>query len=327
MADAADTSPPVPAAVSRRSSRNGPSGWCWRRWPSRASATARSTSVAAQLGIGPESLRHWVRQAEIDRGTRAGITTEERGASRSSNGRTASCGGPTRSSRAPRLSSRRSSTALGAMTRFIDAHRDTFGVEPICRTLAVAPSSYYAAKTRPPSARAVRDAALADVISRVHRANFAVYGVRKVWQPSAARASASGVTRSAGSCAALGLVGATRTKRVRTTRPASGRPAPADLVERVFAHPPPTACGWPTSPTSGPVGLLLHRLHHRRLQPRDRRLAGVALPAHRPRPRCPRDGHLVARRRRPQRGSSTTPTGGSSIWPSATPSGSPTPGP
>jgi putative transposase len=46
------------------------------------------------------------------------------------------------------------------MTRFIDAHRDQFGVEPICKVLEIAPSSYYAAKARPPSARAVGDAQL-----------------------------------------------------------------------------------------------------------------------------------------------------------------------
>ena len=73
------------------------------------------------------------------------------------------------------------------MIDYIDAHRDAFGVEPICRTLAaagvaVAPSTYYAAKTRPPSARAERDAVLRPEIARVHRDNFGVYGVRKVWR-------------------------------------------------------------------------------------------------------------------------------------------------
>ena len=68
------------------------------------------------------------------------------------------------------------------MITYIDAHRASFGVEPICRTLQVAPSSYYAAKSRPPSARRVSDATLTDVIVRVHRANFGVYGVRKVWK-------------------------------------------------------------------------------------------------------------------------------------------------
>jgi putative transposase len=60
------------------------------------------------------------------------------------------------------------------MTTFIDEQRARWGVEPICRTLAVAPSSYYAAKTRPPSARAVRDEALTDTLVRIHRANFGV---------------------------------------------------------------------------------------------------------------------------------------------------------
>ena len=54
------------------------------------------------------------------------------------------------------------------MTRFIDEHRDIFGVEPICRTLAIAPSTHYAAKTRPPSARAIEDERLKIKIERVH---------------------------------------------------------------------------------------------------------------------------------------------------------------
>jgi putative transposase len=53
------------------------------------------------------------------------------------------------------------------MTRFIEAHRDRFGVEPICRTLQIAPSTYYAHKSRPPSARAVADERLKVEITRV----------------------------------------------------------------------------------------------------------------------------------------------------------------
>ena len=56
------------------------------------------------------------------------------------------------------------------MTRYIDTHRDRFGVEPICRALQVAPSTYYATKRRPPSARAVRDAELAPKIQGWARA-------------------------------------------------------------------------------------------------------------------------------------------------------------
>jgi putative transposase len=68
------------------------------------------------------------------------------------------------------------------MTRFIDEQRVTHGVEPICRTLAIAPSSYYGARVRPPSARSLRDAELSADIGRIHLANYAVYGARKCWR-------------------------------------------------------------------------------------------------------------------------------------------------
>jgi len=66
------------------------------------------------------------------------------------------------------------------VTKYIDVFRSQFGVEPICRTLAVAPSSYYAARSRPPSARATADAELKLDIARVHRDQFGVYGARKL---------------------------------------------------------------------------------------------------------------------------------------------------
>jgi len=66
------------------------------------------------------------------------------------------------------------------MTTFIDEQRARWGVEPICRTLAIAPSSNYAAKSRPPSARSIRDGELAATIREVHRIHFSVYGVRKL---------------------------------------------------------------------------------------------------------------------------------------------------
>ena len=96
------------------------------------------------------------------------------------------------------------------MTRYIEAHRATFGVEPICRTLAVAPSSYYAAKVRPPSARSIRDADLKREISRIHAANFSVYGVRKLWRALRREGSPIGRDRAGGLMAALGLTGVSR---------------------------------------------------------------------------------------------------------------------
>jgi putative transposase len=71
------------------------------------------------------------------------------------------------------------------LVAYIDQHRDQFGVEPICRVLRraglqIALSTYYAAKSQPPSARAVADEQRLKVIREVHAANYGVYGVRKM---------------------------------------------------------------------------------------------------------------------------------------------------
>ena len=66
------------------------------------------------------------------------------------------------------------------MVRFIDEHRDEFGVEPVCTTLQVAPSVYYAAKSRPASARAVRDAVMIPILMAIWVKNYRVYGAHKL---------------------------------------------------------------------------------------------------------------------------------------------------
>jgi putative transposase len=68
------------------------------------------------------------------------------------------------------------------MIAYIHANRDRFGVEPICKVLPIAPSTYYAAGRRPRSARSRRDEELKVEIRRVHAENFGVYGARKVWR-------------------------------------------------------------------------------------------------------------------------------------------------
>ena len=125
------------------------------------------------------------------------------------------------------------------MTTFIDAQRVTFGVEPICRTLAIAPSSYYTAKVRPPSARSRRYAALNADISRIHQGNYAVYGARKLWRALRREGTPVGRDQVARLMRGLGLAGAVRGKVRRTTVPSELSPRPADLVERVFAAPAP----------------------------------------------------------------------------------------
>jgi putative transposase len=122
---------------------------------------------------------------------------------------------------------------------YIDAYRDEFGVEPICRVLQVAPSTYYAAKTRPPSMRSIEDERLKVEIVRVFEANYRCYGVRKVWRQlnregiRVARCTVARLMR------ALGLTGLVRGKAKRTTITGAEAARPADLVERDFRAPAP----------------------------------------------------------------------------------------
>ena len=123
---------------------------------------------------------------------------------------------------------------------FIDAHRDRFGVAPICRVLSehgctIAPRTYYAFKTRPASARAIRDSELRVEIRRVHFASRGgLYGVRKVWHQLANEGIIVGRERVARLMRAEGLQGVRRGKRVRTTIADDTAARPADLVDRKF---------------------------------------------------------------------------------------------
>jgi putative transposase len=122
---------------------------------------------------------------------------------------------------------------------FIDGHRHRWGVEPICRVLQVAPSTYYAARSRPPAARTLRDAQLKVEIERVHKDNFSVYGARKVWRQLGREGIAVGRDRVARLMGALGIAGVVRGKPRRTTTPAEADQRPADLVDRDFSAPAP----------------------------------------------------------------------------------------
>jgi putative transposase len=121
------------------------------------------------------------------------------------------------------------------MIAYIDANRDRFGVEPICRVLPIAPSTYYDATRRPASARALRDTQLKAEITRIHGEHFSVYGARKVWRQlhrEGIRVARCTVERLMGE---LGLRGAVRGKTRRTTTPDATATWPADLVERDFS--------------------------------------------------------------------------------------------
>ena len=126
------------------------------------------------------------------------------------------------------------------MVAFIDAHRGTYGVEPICDVLPIAPSTYFrekglAADPARRSARAQRDEVLRREIRRVYDANRQVYGVRKVWQQLRRErivVPRCGVERL---MRALGLQGVVRGRRTRTTVPEAAADRPMDLVTREFS--------------------------------------------------------------------------------------------
>lgn len=169
------------------------------------------------------------------------------------------------------------------LVEFIDQHRDRFGVEPICKVLAaagikIAPSTYYAARTRPPSARAVRDAGLVAVIRQVHKDNLGVYGARKIHAElnrkdvDVARCTVERLMR------AEGLQGISREKTRKTTvAEGAATPRPCDLVQRRFV-------------AQAPNRLWVADLTYIRTH------SGWVYAAHRSRARCPRYG-LVARQR------------------------------
>ena len=154
---------------------------------------------------------------------------------------------------------------MNQIVGFIDEHRDEHGVEPICATLSqaevpIAVSTYYAARSRPASARALSDAVLDDRIRQVHADNYAVYGYRKVWKVLNRQDREHPVARCtvARRMRALGLHGALPARSIRTTRPRKADVRPDDLLGRDFTAPAPdrrwvadiTSQPGPGSPTS-----------------------------------------------------------------------------
>lgn len=123
------------------------------------------------------------------------------------------------------------------MVDYIDRHRDRFGVEPICRVLQMAPSSYYAAKRRQrePSARARRDAVMAQVLMVLWVANRKVYGAHKLWLAARRAGHEIGRDQTARLMRELGIAGISRRrKRVFTTVADPDAVRAPDLVRRNF---------------------------------------------------------------------------------------------
>ncbi|NML76249.1 IS3 family transposase [Rhizobium sp. S-51] len=211
--------------------------------PSRWAAVS---SIAAKIGCSAHTLHEWVKKAEVDSGKRAGLPSDvaekmkalerENRELRQANEilRKASayfCPGGAR-------------PPTEAMISFIDEHRSVLGVEPICRLLPIAPSTYYEVVAKRTdvdrlSARARSDMVMKVEIRRVFNENFQVYGVRKVWRQlqregfDIARCTVARLMRT------MGLQGIFRGKPVKTTVFDKRAPCPLDRVNRHFKAPAP----------------------------------------------------------------------------------------
>ncbi|WP_156650071.1 MULTISPECIES: IS3 family transposase [Methylobacterium] len=213
-----------------------------------ASQWAAINSIAAKIGCSGETLRNWIRQSERDTRQRGGPSTDEREQIKALE----------RENRELRQANEilRKASAyfcdggarppFQAMKAFIDEHRDAYGVEPICKVLPIAPSTYHAhaARRADPGklpARARSDAALMVEIRRVFEANFHVYGVRKVWRQLGREGIVVARCTVAWLMRAMGLKGVVRGKTVRTTIPDPAAKCPLDRVNRRFKAPRPNA--------------------------------------------------------------------------------------
>ncbi|WP_407640225.1 IS3 family transposase [Agrococcus casei] len=199
--------------------------------------------VGQRVGVNPDTLRGWVKQAQIDSGERPGVTTTDAKRIKDLEGEVRELKRANEillaASKFLRAGAR---PATAVVVEFIDHHRDRFGVEPICRVLTehgvkIAPSGYYAFKKRLPSKRALRDAELVIEIERVfwdRDLGRGISGVRKIWR----LLHRQGITVSRCTVERLmrqqGLRGIRRGKQFVTTKPDAAAPRADDHVQREF---------------------------------------------------------------------------------------------
>src|SRR5580700_9269674 len=210
-----------------------------------ASRWAAVSSIAAKIGCTAQTLHEWVKKAERDSGVRAGVPTDvatKLKALERENRELRQANEILR--KASAYFATRARPPVQAMIAFIHDHLGAHGVEPICKVLPIAPSTYHAhvAKRRDParlSARARQDVRLKIEVRRVFDENFRVYGVRKVWRQlkregfDVARCTVARLMRD------MGLQGVIRGKPVKTTISDKAAPCPLDHVNPQFRAPRP----------------------------------------------------------------------------------------
>ncbi|MBD3943974.1 IS3 family transposase [Microbacterium sp. NEAU-LLC] len=214
--------------------------------PDHANLMAAVRHVAGLLGMSPETLRVWHRRREVDAGVRPGVPTDvaaENAQLRRENAELRKANEVLKA--ASVFFAKGARPPLDEMIRFIDMHRDQFGVELICRVLKDAvrgfltSRGYRAAKTRPASARQLKDELLVGEIKRLHAENYGVYGVRKMHALLRRQGWDVGRDQTARLMRLAGVAGVKRSKKVFTTKSDPTIPQPKDLVKRNFTAPAP----------------------------------------------------------------------------------------
>ncbi|TAT99712.1 IS3 family transposase [Rhizobium ruizarguesonis] len=211
-----------------------------------SSRWAAVSSIAAKIGCTAQTLNEWVKKAEVDNGSRPGLPSDvaERMKALERENRELRQANEILRKASAYFANGGARPPIEAMISFIDEHRAVFGVEPICRLLPIAPSTYYENVAKRVdvdrlSIRARRDISLKIEIRRVFEQNYRVYGVRKVWRQlkregfDVARCTVARLMRS------MSLQGIIRGKPIRTTFPDRTAPSPRDRVNRQFKAPAP----------------------------------------------------------------------------------------
>ncbi|MFW7414261.1 IS3 family transposase [Demequina sp. SO4-18] len=209
--------------------------------PDHPNLTSATRHVAGMLGMSPETLRLWQRQMEANTGGKVANVSEAAAEIKRLKRENAELRKANEILKAASVFFRQGARpALTEMIRFIDEHKDRFGVEPICRVLRPAVQGfltsrgYRGAKTKTPSARALRDDLLVPEIARLHAENYGVYGRRKMHALMRRQGWDIGRDQTERLMRLAGVRGVKKSKRVFTTKSDPAAALPKDLVKRHF---------------------------------------------------------------------------------------------